>query len=161
MQTQRKPRYSAPLYLITLCLIVLQLMITSCSTPPAEEGINRAIDEMVEALESRHSGPVMDRLHENFRGEGVRGLMDRKQAQKLLLLIFYRHQSISVTVTGTEILPDTVNQNRASATFNVLVTGGSGGLIPDTGQIYRVKSEWQYDDDWQLLSVKSKRALAG
>lgn len=150
-----------------LGLIALQLLSGGCSETPAEHGIALALEEITVALEERQSGAVMAHLHENFHSNGPRGGMDRKQVHKVLLATFYRHQNISVAVTNLQVQPDAMNKDRADATFNVFTTGGSGGLLPNTGQIYRVTSQWQKLDtwpgngDWQLLSLNAKRALDG
>jgi hypothetical protein len=162
MSTSTKLRHSA-----YLALLALQLIISGCAETPAEKGIAAALEEITLALEQRQSGAVMEHLHENFRSEGPHGDMDRKQVHKILLATFYRHQNISVTLTNLQVQPDAMNKDRADATFNVFSTGGSGGLLPDTGQIYRVTSQWQRletwqgNGNWQLLSLNAKRALDG
>lgn len=157
-----KLRHSAYLGLITL-----QLLTSGCSEAPAEKGIASALEKITVALEERQSGAVMEHLHENFRSDGPHGDMDRKQVHKVLLATFYRHQNISVTLTNLQVQPDAMNKDRADATFNIFSTGGSGGLLPDTGQIYRITSQWQRLETWQgggewkLVSLNAKRALDG
>lgn len=150
---------SRPAYLALLCL---QLLLAGCSQTPTEEAIRTELESMAAAIEARQSGAVASRLHEDFISEGTHGGMDRRAVQRTLMAIFYRHQDISVTLTNIQVTPDPVNRSRASATFNALTTGGDGGLLPSSGELYRVESEWQLvDDEWKLLKLSGKRALEG
>lgn len=152
-------RISRPAYLALLCL---QLLLTGCSQTPTEEAIRTEIEELAAAIEARQSAAVASRLHEDFISEGAHGGMDRRTAQRTLMAIFYRHKNISVTLTNIQVTPDPVNRSRANATFNALTTGGDGGLLPSSGELYRVESEWQLvDDEWKLLKLSGKRALEG
>ena len=41
----------------------------------------------------------------------------------------------------------------ANAQFQILVTGG-GGLLPERGQLFAVKTYWQrIDGDWMLIKA--------
>ena len=40
------------------------------------------------------------------------------------------------------------------ARFSVLATGGSGGFLPDSGQVYQVETGWRLvDGEWKLLNA--------
>ena len=117
---------------------------------------------MSSALEERDSGVIGDRLDEGFQSSGSGyHLETRKEAMRMLMAIFYRHKSISVTLTNIEVTPDGMNRDRATATFNALATGGDGGLLPSSAQLYRVESDWLLSDgEWRMTSVSAKKALA-
>ena len=141
-----------------LCLVLLQLLLAGCSRPPAEDAIRAALSDMAQALEARDSGPVMDRLDDSFHARSGNGELSRRDVQRLLLASFYRHQSISVTLSNIQVQTD--GSQRARVTFNALTTGGSGNSwLPDTAQLYRIDSQWVLNDDWQLLSAEARRAL--
>lgn len=144
-----------------LAVLSLQLLLSACSQPPAaEQGIHQALAEMVTAIEQRDSGAIGNRLDAQFQSSGSgHAMSSRKDALRLLLAVFYRHRNISVTLTNIDVIPDNMNRNRASASFNALTTGGDGGLLPSTAQLYRVQSEWVFNDEWQMLSLSAKRAL--
>ena len=43
----------------------------------------------------------------------------------------------------------------AVARFNMLATGGSGGLLPERGQVYAVETGWRrVDGEWRLRSAR-------
>ncbi len=142
-------------------MLALQLLVSACGEPPAaEQGIRAALEDMATALEQRDSGVIGNHLDEQFQSNGGHGISNRKDAMRLLLAVFYRHQSISVTLTNIEVTPDGMNRDRASASFNALTTGGDGGLLPASAQLYRVESDWQLSDgEWRMTRLQAKRAL--
>jgi hypothetical protein len=142
-------------------LILLQaLWLGGCSKPPTEEAIRLAIGEMASALEQRKVGPIADRLHDELEiRESAHGTLGSEQARRMLTAVFMRHRNINVVVTNIQVLPDSLREDRATARFNALVTGGSGGILPDRAELYRIDSEWHYDGDWKLLRIDARRAL--
>ena len=53
-----------------------------------------------------------------------------------------------------------VRDSDAVARFNLLATGGAGGLLPESGQAYRVETGWRLvDGEWRLRSASWKAAL--
>ncbi len=142
-------------------IALLTLWLSGCGQPePTEDAITRAIKEMAAALEQREASPIVDRLHEELViREGIHGALGKEQAGRMLTATFFRHRDITVVLTNIEVTADSIREDRASASFNALVTGGSGGILPDRAQLYRINSEWQNDDDWKLVSMEAKRAL--
>ena len=50
-------------------------------------------------------------------------------------------------------------QDDAVARFQVLATGGSGGLLPERGQAYQVETGWRLiDGEWKLRNASWKPA---
>lgn len=44
--------------------------------------------------------------------------------------------------------------------FTAALTGGSGGLLPESGQIYEVETGWRLDDgEWRLIQADWKPRL--
>jgi hypothetical protein len=135
-------------------------LLTGCSQPPVEEAITQAITDMARAIEQRQTGTVMDGLHPELQiSERSHGTVGRDEARRLLMAVFYRHRNINIILTNIQVTPDSLRDDRATARFNALVTGGSGGLLPDRAQLYRIDSDWQYDGDWKLISLQALRAL--
>lgn len=142
-------------------IALLTLWLSGCGQPePAEDAITRAIKEMAEALEQREASPIVERLHDELViREGIHGALGKEQAGRMLTATFFRHREISVVLTNIQVTADSIREDRAEATFNALVTGGSGGILPDRAQLYRISSEWQNDGDWKLIAMEAKRAL--
>lgn len=138
----------------------LFMALAACSAPPAEDGISDALGDMADAIEDRQAGPVVRRLATDF--SLVRGgeALDREQSRRLLAATLIRYPDISITVTGINVLPDGARPDLAEARFNVLTTGGSGALLPETGQLYRVESLWRLEDgDWLMVSASARRLM--
>tara|TARA_Y100001972_G_scaffold119063_1_gene159899 strand:- start:22 stop:495 length:474 start_codon:yes stop_codon:yes gene_type:complete len=143
-------------------VIALQaLWLAGCGTPqPTEQAIIKAIQEMAEGIEQRDSAAVAEHLHGDLQiNESNHGSLDLDQARRIMTATFFRHRNISVTLTNIQVTPDSIREDLASAQFNALVAGGSGGILPDRAQLYRVESQWLNDGDWKLINLQAKRAL--
>lgn len=142
-------------------VVVLAASLAGCSQPAAEEAITSAIKALAAAIEARQSSTVMGYLDDEFTlDESRQGTLDREALKRLMMLVFYRHREISIGLTQINVTLDPVRTDLAEASFNALVAGGSGGLLPDQAELYRLQSQWRRNgDDWQLLQLQAKRAL--
>ena len=132
-----------------LACIGLLLVVSACSRSDPEQAVRAQLDALQQALDARDAGAVEDLLAEDFIGnEG----MDRRGAKQLAAAVFLRHREI-----GARLGPVTVElrgEREAIARFSVLATGGSGGLLPEQGQVYQVQTGWRLQDgDWKLLNA--------
>lgn len=137
------------------------LWLAGCGEPaPAEQAISKAIHDMAAGIEQRDSGAVVEHLHAQLQiNESNHGSLDLDQVRRIMTATFFRHRNISVVLTNIQVTPDDIRDDLASANFNALVTGGSGGILPDRAQLYRIESQWRNDGEWQLVSLQAKRAL--
>ncbi|AJD46739.1 hypothetical protein S7S_01575 [Isoalcanivorax pacificus W11-5] len=136
------------------------MALAACSAPPAEDGISDALREMADAIEARQAGPVVRRLTADFSLARGGEALDREQSRRLLAATLLRYPDISITVTGITVLPDGARPDLAEARFNVLTTGGTGSLLPETGQLYRVESLWRLEDgDWLMVRASARRLM--
>ncbi len=131
-------------------LVALLLVTTACSPPPADEQqILDRLEEMTEALAARDARGALAPLAEDFSGEtwnldqrGMRLILQRelRASDRLSARLF----DIDVELHGNE---------RASATFQAVLTGGSG-LLPERGRWFQVQTGWRRDDgDWMIISA--------
>ena len=132
-----------------LACIGLLLVVSACSRSDPEQAVRAQVDALQQAIDARDAGAVEDLLAEDFIGnEG----MDRRGAKQLAAGVFLRHREI-----GARLGPVTVElrgEREAIACFSVLATGGSGGLLPEQGQVYQVQTGWRLQDgDWKLLNA--------
>ena len=132
-----------------LACIGLLLVVSACSRSDPEQAVRAQVDALQQAIDARDAGAVEDLLAEDFIGnEG----MDRRGAKQLAAGVFLRHREI-----GARLGPVTVElrgEREAIARFSVLATGGSGGLLPEQGQVYQVQTGWRLQDgDWKLLNA--------
>lgn len=132
-----------------LACVGLLLVLAACSRSDPEQAVRAQVDALQQAIDARDAGAVEDLLAEDFIGnEGL----DRRGAKQLAAGVFLRHREI-----GARLGPVTVElrgEGEAIARFSVLATGGSGGLLPEQGQVYQVQTGWRLQDgDWKLLNA--------
>ena len=135
--------------LMLLLGCVLMAVTAACSRVPAEQAVRQQLQALQSAIDARDAGAVHDLLAEDFVGN--RG-MDRRQARQLSIAVFLQHRDV-----GAHLGPVTVQlhgQTEATATFSVLATGGTGGLLPESGQVFEVETSWRLvDGEWRLLNA--------
>lgn len=125
------------------------LLLAACGRTPPEEQLRKAVAGLEQAIEARDASQLDERLAEDFAG--VEG-MDREQARRMAQLMFLRHPKVGVS-TGP--LTIQVQGARASVEFVASVSGGSGAMLPDAMQMYRVQTGWrQHGSEWRLVSAQ-------
>ncbi len=125
-----------------------------CRKTPPEEAIRAAIGQLQAAAEARDMGAVLDPVAEDF--VGPQG-MDRKAFRQTLALVSLRNEKIGVDLGPMEVA---LFGDRATASFTVATRGGSGGLLPDRAQVYRVETGWRLEGgEWKLISAKWEPVL--
>ena len=132
-----------------LACMGLLLVVSACSRSDPEQAVRAQVDALQQAIDARDAGAVEDLLAEDFIGnEG----MDRRGAKQLAAGVFLRHREIGARLGPVTVEPR--GEREAIARFSVLATGGSGGLLPEQGQVYQVQTGWRLQDgDWKLLNA--------
>ncbi|MBA3981145.1 MAG: hypothetical protein C0462_11145 [Alcanivorax sp.] len=147
-----------------LALLALLMLLGGCSKAPPEEAIEAAIRDMADGVSNRRGAAVSARLADHFslsQYEG-RSQMDRDDTRRMMAGLLLRYPDIRVVISNVSVTPDGMREDRAEARFNALVTGGSGGLLPERGQLFRVVSDWELiDGDWMLVRASAARPLEG
>ena len=138
-----------------LACIGLLLVVSACSRSDPEQAVRAQVEALQQAIDARDAGAVEDLLAEDFVGnEG----MDRRGARQLAVAVFLRHRDVGAKVGPVSV--ELRGETDALARFSVLATGGSGGLLPDSGQLYQVETGWRLvDGEWKLLSASWKPNL--
>ena len=132
------------------CAVCVILFLLSCSKSVPEEAILANIESMQQGLEERKASKSIEFMAESFVGS--HGL-DKKTLRKVLIGQFLRHKNITVVITRMDI---EVNPNDpSSATMEgVVVATGADRYLPKDGHIYKVRGDWQQqDDEWVLLRL--------
>ncbi len=131
-----------------LILLLTVLLLTACSHKPDETLIRQSIDEMVQAVEQHHSGPVLDHLAPAFRGPED---MDTRRVRAFLAAQYFRNPKIHVILTGLHVRLD---GDEADVVFHAAVAGGVG-IVPERAQYYVVTTRWRkIDGDWRVLRAQ-------
>ena len=148
-------RWIERLRMLALACALITTM-SACSRVPAEQAVRKQLEVLQSAIDARDAGAVHELLADDFVGNHG---MDRRQARQLAVAVFLQHREI-----GARLGPVTVEmrgETEATAKFSVLATGGKGGLLPETGQVFEVETGWrQIDGEWRLLNAHWTPELA-
>lgn len=123
--------------------------LASCQRSPPEQQLREAVGELQLAVESRNAGAIEDRLAADFIGPGG---LDGKGARRMAQVMFLRHRDVGVALGPLQLQ---MQQEHATVEFTAALTGGRGGLLPESGRIYNVRTGWRLrDNEWQLTSAQ-------
>ena len=131
-------------------MLAASLATSGCSKTAPEQAVRHQLEALQTAIDARDAGDVQALLADDFVGnEG----MDRRGARQLAVAMFLRHRDV-----GARIGPITVElrgETNAVAKFSVLATGGSGGFLPESGQVFDIETGWRLvDGEWRLLNAR-------
>jgi hypothetical protein len=136
-------------------VVVACLLAPACSRTSPEQAVRQRIDAMQAAIDARDAGAVDDLIAADFVGnEGL----DKRGARQLAMAMFLRYRDVSAKIGPATV--ELRGARDAVARFSVLATGGSGGLLPDSGQVYEIETGWRLEDgEWKLLNAIWKPKL--
>jgi hypothetical protein len=131
------------------------LALAACARPTPEQQVRARIVALQQAIDARDPGDVEAMLADDFIGnEGL----DRRGARQLAAGMFLRYRDVSAKLGPATV--ELRGQRDAVARFGVLATAGSGGLLPENGQVYEVETGWRLvDGEWMLRSAEWKPKL--
>ncbi len=132
-------------FTLLLCLPLAGL--PGCSAPAPEAALRDTIAGMQAAVEARDASALAESISEEFVGpEG----MDRDQFRRFAAVTWLREKQIGVSLGPLEVA---LMGQGARVEFTAATTGGAGWL-PDSAQVYRVKTGWRLEDgEWRLLTA--------
>lgn len=130
--------------------IGVALGLCACAGKGPEQAVRAQLDSLQAAIDARDAGEIEDLLADDFVGEHG---MDRRGAKQLAASVFLRHRDVGAKLGPVHVALR--GEQHAIARFSVLATGGSGGLLPEQGQVYEVETGWRrVDGEWKLLSAR-------
>ncbi len=150
--------WSAPTSLAAWILgCVMLALLAACASPaPDEEKIRQRLDDMVTALSERNTRAVMAPLADDFSAETWN--LDQRGIRLILQRELRAHERLRARIFDLSV--DLHGDDRASAQFQVVLTGGSR-LLPERGRWFQVRSGWRRDGaDWMLISLSWEDAIA-
>ena len=137
-----------------LLMLFFAFVLAGCSRTPPEESLRRTIGELQGSIEKRDAEDLADGIAEDFIGPDG---MDRKGARRLAALIFFQNKDVGVTLGPLDIQ---MVQGGATVHCTAMLTGGGSAMLPTSGQVYDVTSQWRQDgDDWKLVSAEWEAKL--
>ena len=130
-----------------IVLAVLALA-TGCRRESAEQALRQEVAAFQAAIESRDAGGMAAFLAADFVGNDG---LDRDGARRLAALYFMRNARIGITSGPLDIQ---LQDDHATVRTTVVLTGGSGGLLPETGRAHAVTSGWRRErGQWRMTSL--------
>jgi hypothetical protein len=134
-----------------LHVFALAVLLAGCARTAPEQALRRDIAAMQAAIEAREPGTLADGLAEDF--VGPQG-MDRTAARRMAQVVFLRNRAVGATFGPLDIAMG-ASEREATVKFTAAVTGGSGALLPSSGQVYDVTTGWRMEGDaWQLVTAE-------
>jgi hypothetical protein len=140
---------------IALCAVFAIVLACACSRTPDEQRIRTAIEAMQQAAEQRNPRGFMAYVSDDFVGNDAD--FDRNALANLLRVQVFHNDQVGVTLGPIEI---ELQDGRATAHVMATLTGGSGGLLPESGAIYSITSSWKRNGrDWICYSARWQQKL--
>ncbi|WP_417473255.1 nuclear transport factor 2 family protein [Luteimonas mephitis] len=134
-----------PVLGIVLAMLALA---TGCRRESAEQALRQEVAAFQAAIESRDAGGMAAFLAADFVGNDG---LDRDGARRLAALYFMRNARIGITSGPLDIQ---LQDDHATVRTTVVLTGGSGGLLPETGRAHAVTSGWRRErGQWRMTSL--------
>lgn len=144
---------------VILCIFALipSAGAISCHHTTEEDRIRNVIEEIEESVEEKKIARVLEHISRSYRDpqgydyDGIKGL---------LLMYFYRHQRISVYITGLEIRSSGPS---AIATFDAVLSGAKdiqspSDVLPEAMGIYVFEVGFNKENgEWKVTSAKWER----
>ena len=131
-------------------VFAVSLMLAGCAEDDPQQAVRQQVEAMQAAIDARDAGAVEDLLARDFVGNDG---MDRRSLKQLAAAVFLRHREVAAKVGPVSV--ELRGQTDAIARFSVLATGGSGGFLPESRQVYQVETGWRLvDGEWMLLNAE-------
>ena len=127
--------------------VLATLLLVACGEKlSVEQQIIATLQVMEEAAEQGEHFEFMGYVADSFSGQY--GSMDRREFHRFM--IFQINQNRRLHAQFFPIHVQESGEDLASAHFKLLVTGGAG-LLPESGQLFEVETQWLRDgSDWML-----------
>lgn len=139
-----------PVRLFTLALLIILPLLSSCGRNDPQAALEAAVQQLQDNIEAKRSSAVLEQLHGQFSAQQQ---YDREWAKRTMLLLFMRHQNVSVIAFSKRSQIDPTYAEKGHTEAEIAVTGAAG-LIPDNAAHYRLKLEWWLEDgEWQLARL--------
>ncbi len=124
-------------------------LLAACAKAPAEQRLRERIAGMQDAIAAREVSDFMEGVAPDFIGSGG---ADRAALHNLVRLQVIRNASIGATLGPIDV---EMQGERARVEFDVVLTGGAGGLLPERAQAYAIESGWREEGgEWVVFAAE-------
>jgi hypothetical protein len=126
------------------------LAAAACQRATPEQQLRDTVDGLQQAIDERDAGDVARTLAADFVGNDG---LDREAARRMATAMFLQHRQVGARLGPLEVRM--TGDAHAKVEFTAALTGGSGGWLPDSGQVYRVRTGWRIEDgEWRMSSAQ-------
>jgi ketosteroid isomerase-like protein len=134
----------------SIASVSMVLALLACRSDKPEDQVRKTFGACVTAVKAGDAAAAAQPLDATFRGpEG----MD-KAAARLFLMGIFRQEKVGLTVVRNEV---TVAGNEAFQEVDLLITGRSGGLLPQDASRRSFGLRWRKaDGDWRILEIQER-----
>ena len=133
----------------SLLLLVFVVALASCERSPPEQRLRESVESLQEVLQRGDAASMDEWLADDFIGPDG---LDRDGARRLAQVMHLRQRNIDVALGPMQVQ---LRPGHATVEFTAVLTGGSGGLLPDSGQLFDVTTGWRMDaNQWRLTSAQ-------
>lgn len=127
--------------------------LAACARPDAESALRKTISDLRGAIDARDASAIEEHLAVDFIGPDG---LDRRVARRFVAGLFLRNRDIAAGFGPLDL--QLRGDKHATVRFTAAVTGGTGGFLPESGQVYDVQTGWRFDNGrWQLTSAEWKK----
>lgn len=138
----------------TWLLLAMFALAAGCARGDPEAALREAVDGLHRAVEARDPAAVQQLLADDFIGNDG---LDREGARRLMAAMLLRHRELGSTLGPLQVA---MRQDHADVRFQAMLRGGSGALLPDSAQLYDVRSSWRLEGgEWKLYHARWTAAL--
>ena len=143
-------RWNEPGVRFFLSTILTVGLLAACAEKlTVEQQIIATLRNMEYAAEEGQHLDFMGYVADAFQGR--QGSMDRREFHRFMVFQINEHRRLQAQFFPIHVTE--TSEGSASANFKLLVTGGAG-LVPDSGQLYAVDTQWVRDGgDWLLIGA--------
>ena len=134
---------------LTLALLAA-LLFTSCSDElTLEQQIIAAVTQMEALAEDGDRRGFMDMVAGDFSGQ--LGSLSKDEFRRFMVIQWNEYRRLQAQLFPIHVRE--LGPGKAAADFKALITGGPG-LLPDSGQVYNIRTRWTLlDGEWLLESA--------
>ena len=125
-------------------------LVLSCGAAKGpQQRLEDTLQRMRDSAVTGQVGDFMERVAEDFSGQN--GNLDRRGLNSLLRVQLLKHSRVTASIMSDEYK---MFEGRASVELSVLMTGGPGNWLPDSGRVYKIRTGWrEQDGQWSMISA--------
>lgn len=129
--------------------MLLMAGVAGCGREAPEAQLRQRFDAMQQAVEDKRVGDFMEGVSADFTGPAG---MDRAALHNLVRARTFANARVGATTGPLEVR---VEGDNATVSFHVLLTGGSGRLLPEEARTYNVTTAWRREEgDWRIYHAQ-------